>query len=126
MISASAARLIIKHYADLNGGNIKIIYDQTVIPYSHCILGFWLFFTIYKLLTRFDSLSDKLYNICKTLDKYSYEIYICHFMFLAGVLSMRDLTSIIAINIILAIMATICYAIILNRISRYILNCLHK
>lgn len=120
MIISICLRLIFKHYADVDAGFVEDIYRCIVAPYSHCILGSWIFFSIYCLLTPSKKLLDFAFPICKVGDKYSYEVYICHYMFLTGVLSLNSLTGIKSVNVLAFVACTIAFALVLNKVSGFI------
>ena len=113
MIISVITRLLGKHLADTNRIE-PVIYDKVIANYTHCVLAFWIFLTIYYLLTNFKRLGDLLYPICKVCDTYSYEVYIFHYMYITGVLSLRTLTSNIAINILLFAIMTCISALFLH------------
>lgn len=53
-------------------------------------------------------------------DKYSYDIYICHMLFVKGILSLINITPYFAINIFLALLAIVISGIILKTISSFV------
>ena len=112
MLFSLAIRVITKLYAD----GTKL-YDNVVFEYSQCILAFWIFFFLYWLCERQNNLLKQIYPVAKLCDKYSYEIYIVHNVFLAGALSLRDFTDNLLINTVVFIVLTIFCSVLLHHIS---------
>lgn len=60
------------------------------------------------------------------IDRYSYEIYLCHHFIILGPVSLLHITESITINILLIISLTILQAFLLKLITSQIINVLHK
>lgn len=69
-------------------------------------LAYWIFYTIYVLCNRFDSIV-KIIGIIKKLDKKSFAVYIVHYEFLAGRISLQKATGNIWLNTCLFVVLTV-------------------
>lgn len=115
MLCSLIVRIITKLYADGTR-----LYDNVVFEYSQCILAFWIFFFLYWLCERQNNLLKQVYPVAKLCDKYSYEVYIVHNVFLTGALSLRGLTDNLLINTVAFIVLTVSCSVLLHHISTII------
>ena len=121
MFVSITTRLVMKHLADSNLID-SIIYDKIIANYTHCLLAFWIFVSIFYFSSKSKYDLHALYHICKKCDEYSYEIYICHYMFIKGLLSFQFLTSVLFVNVIMFIIITMIFAMIVNKIAKKIVK----
>ncbi len=121
MIVSIIMRLLVKNLADSKIIDC-LIYDGIISVYTHCVLAYWLFYSLYLFFSKYDNLLKNLYPICKICDYYSYEVYICHYMFLVGVLSFKELTPYIGANVFCFILITVFYAVIIKQISSFLIK----
>jgi peptidoglycan/LPS O-acetylase OafA/YrhL len=119
---AVVGRLILKYFADNGNESISNIYDFAYVPYSHCILGFWIFITIYAILVKYKKIREYVYPVFLKCDKLSYYIYIVHCSFLRGTLSMRNVTNNLLINTFLFAISTVMVALIIRKVSELVTN----
>ena len=119
-------RLIFKEIADMSGGVAEEIYSKVIAGYSLTALALWIFFTIYKLCNIFNKCLDEIYPIVSCLDKKSFYVYIVHYAFLVGKLSVMNITDNIVLNTLIFILCTYIYASIIQwiykKIFKLILN----
>ena len=73
-----------------------------------------LFFMFMLFFSGFPHIQEYIFKLFNVLGKYSYEIYIVHYMFLVGVLSLKGILNNIIFESVLFVIATI--------ISSYILK----
>lgn len=98
----------------------SILYTIIIVRYTKSIIGFSLFFIIFYIGDRFGEKSK--FNIIKFFDDVSYEIYLVHYMFIVGPVSIIGLTnSRILVNCIVVVFS-IGVAMIIHNICAYILN----
>lgn len=94
-----------------------------LFQYSHVFLGLTLFFSMYILFNKY---SDKIYkssiftNLLDISDKYSFDVYIVHQIFILGQLSLMGLTSYIGLDIIIIIILILMSAYLLRKLSLYV------
>ncbi len=87
--------------------------------YSHSVLGIALFLIFYMVLSK---LKIKNNAFIRFTDKYSFEIYLTHQVFILNTLSVLSATELIWLNILLAIALSIISAIILKLICQKLMN----
>ncbi len=75
---------------------------------------FYFYYLIGKLLTKYKIIK----RILDFSDKYSFDIYICHMIYVKGTFNMMLLTSSYKVNILLAVLSSIISGIILNYVCR--------
>jgi len=111
-------RFIIKIIDDKYSDNlINKIYECVIVPYTHAIFGFCIIIIIYNLVYRY-SLFKNTKSIIRIIDKYSFEIYIVHYMFMVGPFRLIGATQNSILNILLTTIATIITAVILHWVAR--------
>lgn len=79
--------------------NIPEIFHQ----YSHILLGISLFILMYECYSKFLYKYILINKILKISDKYSYDVYLTHHMWILGPATLLNLTSINYINIIIVL-----------------------
>lgn len=119
MIALIALRFFINRTLS---GETNIIYGRVIVPYSQCALGIWIFFTIYYVCLKYNSITDKISSVLSVFDKYSYYIYIVHYMFVEGVFSLNLFTDNILLVSFLFVVLTCLYSFVLKWISAFVLN----
>lgn len=105
--------IVIRAVVEQTGGRINI-YD-IVKPFLHGITGMGLFLggrVIFAKITM-DERKKKVLNI---LDKYSYDMYIVHQIFILGPFSLMELTGNIVFNIVLIVICIIVSAVCLRKL----------
>lgn len=95
------------------------LYDVLIVGYTHCLLGLSIFFIGFYIVKKFKL--NILFNFINMLDNISYEIYLVHYMFIGGPVSVL-FTNNILINFCLVILFTLLVAFILNRLCSIIQN----
>ncbi len=119
MIISVILRLCFKVLSDISAIGLKIFYDAVICSYAPMILGFWIFYTL-MLMGKYLYKNDTVYRYINIADKYSYYIYIVHYMFVVGSTSVLNLTSNLPINLLIFIVATIASSFILKTITNII------
>lgn len=126
MILSVVCRLYFKYLADTRGIFYSTIYDKVIVMYTSLILASWIFFTIYLLCQKLDTLINKLYPFINLCDKYSFYIYICHQMFLTGVCNVKGITNNFLLDTLIFIASSILATIVLKFISEFFINTINK
>lgn len=104
-------RIISKYFFDG-----MIIYDLIIVGISQVIASICIMLLI-KLFTKNKTKSSFFINI---LDKYSFYLYITHYFFIKGNVSIMNVTSNFIINVIVMLILSSLYAIILYYVSNYV------
>lgn len=95
----------------------SILYDVLIVGYTHCLFGVSIFFIGFYIVKQFKQ--DIFFNFVKKFDALSYDIYLVHYMFIGGPVSVLFTDSSI-INCFFVLIASIVSALILNKISTII------
>lgn len=104
----------IRLFADIKALPVPgALVESSKLIISLSIIGFCVL--IQKIYKRF----SKIFYIC---DKYSYEIYLTHHIWILGILSVMDITKFAVLNVLLAIILTGISAFALNFISDKIMR----
>ena len=98
----------------------SILYNIMIVGYTQSIIGFSLFFILFYIGTRFGEKSK--FNIVKFFDDISYEIYLVHYMFIVGPVSIIGFTNSIILDNCIVVLFSIGLAMIIHNICAYILN----
>ena len=114
---ANGLRIIIEYirpdYLAYIPNRIYILYSN----YSHLLLGVALFLLLFLLFKHV-----KNNHMLKLSDKYSYDIYLTHHLFILSPFTVMSLTDCISVNIVIALIAAIASAILLHKGSTLIEN----
>ena len=103
-------RFVVKMVAD---GTIW--YERIAVPYTQYIAAFAIF-----LIFSFIFKNVKVGKLCKGFCKISFEVYLCHYMFVVGPVSLMHLTSSLVVNMIITTIASCIVGGILNKIFKMI------
>lgn len=95
----------------------SILYDVLIVGYTHCLLGLAIFFIGFYIVNKFKR--NILFSFVKRFDSISYEIYLVHYMFIGGPVSVLFTPSSI-INCFFVLISSIVSALVLNKISAMI------
>ena len=95
----------------------NILYDILIVGYTHSLLGLSIFFIGFYIVKQFKL--NILFSFAKKFDAISYEIYLVHYMFIVGPVSVLFTDSSI-INCFFVLIASIVSALVLNKISTII------
>ena len=118
-----ALRLIGKWYCDIHGDNKIYLYVIIPLVYNAIAIAFYCFTT--KLYEVFkDSLSERVLNIIVAFDELSFYVFLTHYMFIDGPLSLIKVTPYALINIVCIIISTIVFSLILKHISNSVIRLL--
>lgn len=85
MILSLAIRLLGRHFFDGT-----IFYANIIVIFTQILLALWFFFSVKWFISKFiffDMVSKS--DIVKTLDSYLFYIYLTHYMFIVGNLSLE-------------------------------------
>lgn len=113
---------ILPHYSS---GKVFLI-CQYFINYSRDLTAAILFILTVVKFGSFLNKKKYLSRLFVFLDTYSYELYICHMIFVKGPLSTLALTESYSINILIAIVGTCLTALFIKFISNKIRGFVHK
>lgn len=99
---------------NMAGGNL-------FFDFSHMLLGISLFFIMYSIFNKIDK---RFINrrIIDCMDRYSFEIYIVHQIYILGRFSLMNLTDSLWINITIVVIAIIISALALKLITNFIMK----
>lgn len=95
----------------------SILYGILIVGYTHSLLGLSIFFIGFYIVKQFKS--NIFFNIVKSFDSISYEIYLVHYMFIIGPVSIL-FTDYSIINCIIVIIFTYTVSIIFKKICNFI------
>lgn len=110
MIMSVFIRLIGKYYFDGT-----ILYNYMVVGYTHDILAICIFIIIKYLVLKINKINNIVDNtLFIFLEKYSFYIYIVHYMFLVGPYNISLLSLNVILEILIFIICTLLSAIILK------------
>lgn len=118
-IGSVAIRLYVKRIVDNGNESLEHFYDCVIVPFSQCLLAFGLFFILFFTCLKLDRLNASLSKVFKVFDRYSYYVYIVHYMLVEGVVALNLFVDNIFIVSLLFILFTIVYAIVLRWVSNY-------
>lgn len=112
-------------------GDVTIIVRliRFTFPWIHAMLGSTIFIVLFNTISRFKDLNTNnfLTRIICIIDKYSYEIYITHHIYILGIFSLLKITKYSTINILIILLLTMISAFILKSISdKIIVHTYHK
>lgn len=113
MISSLGIRLLGRHFFDGT-----IFYANIIVIFTQILLALWFFFSIKWLISKFiffDMVSKS--DIVKILDSYSFYIYLTHYMFIVGTLSVKGFINGTFLQLIAIVIFTIFSAIIVKFID---------
>ena len=122
MIALIALRFFAKQTLTGDANIMNLLYRRVIVPYSQCALGTWIFFTIYYVCLHYNTITEKASSVLSVFDKYSYYIYIVHYMFVEGVFSLTLFTDNILLISFLFIVLTGLYSFVLKWLSAFVLN----
>ena len=90
-----------------------LLYETTITALTHIMMTIGIFIFIYKLFNKFkaSSITQKIINY---FDELSYYIYIVHYMFIVGPISVMNITNNFVINLAIFIILTIMSAYVLK------------
>jgi len=122
-IIAVSIRLITKYITGSYITNFRTtLYEHVVVSYSHALLGLWIFITLFLFIRHFNQYFQIIKKPIMHCDKYSYEIYITHYMYIAGPIKLMHLTNNLLINIVGVLVCTYMSAILLHYLSNIVTN----
>jgi peptidoglycan/LPS O-acetylase OafA/YrhL len=96
------------------------------INYSRVLFALTIFCVLLLIGKLLINKSNIIQRILDFSDKYSYDIYIVHMIYVKGILSLLDFTNSYIFNVILMLITTIVSAYILNTICSYIRRIMRK
>lgn len=99
----------------------SFLFLSIYIPISHSLLGIFLFCFLYNFFKNYYKDKETLSKKITYLDKYSYEIYIVHHIFILGPLSILNIKNKIFSTIIIMLI-TIIASYLLKRLVSILNN----
>lgn len=115
----------------LENGSLNWLFCQYYINYSRVFFAISLFVSFkyfgniilqYILNNNKMRLKSCITKILDFSDEYSFDVYICHMIYIKGPLSLLNITSIYIVNILIMLLVTIISSIILRDISDIVKN----
>lgn len=122
MVAVTGLKILAKLMSVRGSVLAEMVYSRFLSEYAHCILAVWIFFTLYLGLGLFRRLAEWIYPAAKLLSSFSYEVYITHYLFLIGPLSLEKATGSMLLNSLLFVTLTAVYTVLLHGISNWILR----
>lgn len=92
-----------------------LLYNNIIVQYEHYISAFCIF-----LIFIFIFKNHNPHFIIKVFDNISFEIYLYHYMFIIGPISLLNLTKYYWLNSIIIVVCSILIAFIFNKVTNYI------
>lgn len=92
-----------------------ILYDRIVVTYTQYIAAFAIF-----ALFAFVFKNIKSNRLCKKFCEISFEVYLCHYMFVVGPISLMEITTSFVVNMIIITFVSCGMAVILHYIAKKI------
>lgn len=89
-----------------------IWYERIAVPYTQYIAAFAIF-----LIFSFIFKNVKVGKLCKGFCKISFEVYLCHYMFVVGPISLMHLTSNFVVDMVITTVVVCVVAVVLNLVS---------
>jgi peptidoglycan/LPS O-acetylase OafA/YrhL len=116
----NSVKIYVKYinYVELPGILSKIVND-----YSHSLLGISLFFGMYWLFTGILTEKSGGKGLLYYSDKYSYDIYIVHQIYILGAFTLIGLTGFLALDILIISVAIVISAVLLQLIRNILVYC---
>lgn len=98
-----------------------LLYTEIIVPYSQVLIAINIFMAILGIFNRYgDTLNNLVTNVVKFINKYSYEIYLVHYMYCVGPFSVFKLTKSYLLNILIVLFLTLISAVILKEICQFL------
>lgn len=94
-----------------------LLYNNIIVQYEHYISAFCIFIIFMFLFKNY-----KASFFVQKIDNISFEIYLYHYMFIVGPLSLINITKWYYLNSVIVIICSVFFAIIFNRIFMIIKN----
>lgn len=110
MIISFAVRFGVKIFADGT-----ILYERIAVVYTQYIAAFAIF-----LIFAFVFKNLEVKKWCKGFCKISFEVYLCHYMFVVGPVSTMSLTANFTLNMLITTLASCGMALVLNGIAQMV------
>lgn len=105
-------------YLPIYTNGIKNILCNYFINYSRVVFALAIFFLL-LFVTKKINWNNSLGRFLEMSDKYSYDVYIVHMIYVKGILSVLDITGNYILNVCLMLVLTVLSAVILHFISNY-------
>lgn len=101
----------------------KLLWDGTIL-YDRILVGYTQYIAAFAILVLFMFLfkNIEVSKGCGWINKISFEVYLCHYMFVVGPVSLIHITPSLPINMLIITAVSFAMAWILNRISGMIAN----
>lgn len=117
MIASAVIRIIGRTLFDGS-----VLYDVLIVSYTQAIIGMCMLFISLYIGKKIKN--DYFIKVISHFDSISYEIYIVHYMFIVGPISVMHKSSSFIIDTILVLVITYIFARILNILSKNVFNIL--
>lgn len=117
---AVGIRIYFEYITDMTIAGMFASLLNLFITYSRSLLGITLFFASLLILNKYSFKNGKLREMLDWTDKYSYDIYIVHQVYILGSLSLIGYTSYLALDILLIVVLIIISAIVLKYLSNMV------
>lgn len=116
-IMAVGIRIYFEYITDINMVRMTLNFFNLFKNYSRTLMGIALFLVSLLTLKKFNFRNDKLRKVLDWSDKYSYDIYIVHQIYIRGSLSFIGYTSSLTLDILIIVVLITFSAVILKYLS---------
>ena len=89
------------------------LYNLVIVNYTHYVAAACIFMLFSIIFSKV-----KMLKIVQLVDGISFEIYLCHYMFIVGPVSVMYITGNWIINSIIAVCIALLFAVILHKLSK--------
>jgi len=88
-----------------------------IFTISHILIGSLIFVGLYKLISEKNVLLKENFQVIRQLDKYSFEIYITHLIYIIGPFALIKLTTFSVVNVLLILLLILISSYTLKKIQ---------
>ena len=89
------------------------LYNLVIVNYTHYVAAAYIFMLFSIIFSKV-----KMLKIVQLVEGISFEIYLCHYMFIVGPVSVMYITGNWIINSIIAVCIALLFAVILHKLSK--------
>lgn len=112
-VTFGIGRLLLHTKADASP-TLTALYDGVIAVWANVWIAVFILLFVIWFVKKSYSAVRCFEKPVRFADKISYEIYLVHYMFIKGAVSLMHITGNMLLNIVLVLLATVCYALILH------------
>lgn len=121
----NSCKIYLKNIAAVEWEGVFGIMQTLLYDIAHLLLGLCLFAAVYLIYAETQKrrpFTESEIWLLKKSDRYSFDLYIVHMLYVKGVLSVMQFTSSFFLNVLCALFLTVCSAVILKWVCDRISN----